>query len=152
MWELVAPASFDVQVEGHSLQIGREQGEYIVFALMLERLWRSQASQGLKLLGIGTAELLTYVERLPEVVIRGYRKKRPYLSSMLSKNEEASRTLGTRRLFSRQLHGSYVFNPKVLLWVEAGSAGSWVGVDELFGMSLRLAPVRFTAMRRTRSP
>jgi hypothetical protein len=89
-WELLAPASFDVQVDGRLLQVGREQGEFIVCQLMLERLWRSEATVSGALVGIGTAELMTYVERLPEVVIRDYRRKRPYLSSLLSKNEVSS--------------------------------------------------------------
>jgi hypothetical protein len=147
-WELLAPPSFDVQVDGHLVQIGREQGEYIVFQLLLERLWQSKATVAPRLLGIATAELMTYVDWLPEVVIRGYRKKRPYLSAMLSKNESLSRVKGSKRLFERRAHGLYVFNPALSLWVErSGSEGSWAPVESLLGMQVRLMPVEFVARR-----
>jgi hypothetical protein len=148
-WELLAPPSFDVQVDGHLLQIGREQGEYIVFQLMLERLWQSQATVKLRLLGVGTAELMTYVDWLPEVVIRDYRRKRPYLSAMLSKNEVLSRTKGSRRLFERRAHGQYAFNPGLSVWVDKGGGeGSWAPIESVLGMPVRLAPLKFVANRQ----
>lgn len=143
MWDLLAPSSFDVKVGERLLQIGREQGEFIVFHLMLERLWRSVASVRPQLLGVGTAELMAYVERLPEGVIRDYRRKRQYLSSMLAKNEVASTAPYGRKLFERRAHGLYTFNPAMALWVETASdEGQWVPVEQLIGMELRLVPVR----------
>ncbi|MER2563705.1 MAG: UvrD-helicase domain-containing protein [Myxococcaceae bacterium] len=146
-WELLAPPSFDVQVDGHLVQIGREQGEYIVFQLMLERLWLSEATVKLQLLGIGTTELMSYVERLPEVVMRDYRRKRPYLSSMLSKNE-ASGGKG-RRLFERRGHGLYWFNPALSVWsARAGGDGVWEPIDSVLGLALRQEPLKFAAQRQ----
>lgn len=152
MWELVAPPSFDVQVDQHLVQIGREQGEFIVFHLMLERLCASVATMKPLLLGIGTAELMSYVDRLPEVVIRDYRRKRPYLSSMLSKNEARSTTAYSRHLFERRAHGLYTFNPKASLWVDTGPAqGEWVEIETLVGMPVRLRVVRALAELKRRA-
>lgn len=143
MWDVVAPASFDVKVDDRLVQIGREHGEFIVCHLLLERLWQSAATGQPQLLGIGTAELLTYVERLPEGVIRDYRRKRQYLSAMLSKNERNSTTAYSRHLFERRSHGLYTFNPGASLWVEgSGGEGQWVQIEALIGMPLRLQSVR----------
>jgi len=143
LWELLAPPSFDVKVEDRLVQIGREQGEFIVFHLMLERLWTSAAIRRPALVGIGTSEMMSYVERLPEVVMRDYRRKRPYLSAMLSKNEAKSTSPGGRRLFERRAHGRYVFNSAASLWLEeAGSEGHWAAIETVIGMTTRIAPLR----------
>lgn len=149
MWDQLAPPSFEVQVDGRLVQIGREQGEYIVFQLMLERLYLSEVTERGGLDGIGTSELMTYVEALPEVVLRDYRHKRPYLSSMLSKNEANSPTKGSRQLFARTRHGRYVINPALQLWREtSGGEGAWVGVDDAIGRALRSnAALRLDALR-----
>jgi hypothetical protein len=146
MWDLLAPSSFDVKVGERLLQIGREQGEFIVFHLMLERLWTSAANVRPRLLGLRTADLMVYVDRLPEGVIRDYRRKRQYLSSMLAKNEVNSTSPYGRKLFERRAHGLYSFNPALALWVEAASEeGRWVPAEEVIGMPLRLLPVRLLA-------
>lgn len=149
LWELLAPPSFDVQVEGRLVQLGREQGEFIVFHLMLERLWCSQFTVSGQPTGIGTAELLTYVERLPEVVMRDYRRKRPYLSSMLSKNEASSTAKYGRKRFERRGHGLYVFNPALSVWSPgAGGEGRWEPIEVVIGLELRAAPIAFVARRQ----
>lgn len=147
VWDVVAHASFDVQVDGHLLQVGREQGEYLVFHLMLERLWMSDFNRDLNVMGVATGDLRAYVDRLPESVMRDYRKERPYLSSMLSKNEAQSPTRGTKRLFERRMHGHYSFNPILSLWVEEGAGGSWVGIEQLLGLETRRGAARFVAQR-----
>lgn len=144
MWEMLAPASFDVRVDDRLVQIGREQGEFAVFQLFVERLQMSKLSREPRLIGIGTSELLTYVEALPGVVLRDYRKKRPYLSAILSKNEALSTAVGSRRLFERRRHGHYVINPALSLWREgAGGEGQWLPADEVFATRLRLEPMRW---------
>jgi hypothetical protein len=140
MWDLLAPPSFDVKVAERLVQIGREQGEYFVFHLLLERLHRSNAllKPVPRLEGLGTADLLLGLEELPEIVVRDYRKKRPYLSSMLSKNEVAA-TGRSRQLFERRGHGLYTFNPGLAVRVEEpGGEGRWALLTDLLNEPLRV--------------
>ncbi|MGV3625978.1 MAG: ankyrin repeat domain-containing protein, partial [Archangium sp.] len=151
MWELLAPPSFDVQVEGRLVQVGREQGEYVVFQLLVERLHESGFTVEGTPVGVGTSQLLTYVDALPETVIRDFRKKRPYLSSILSKNEANSPTAGSRQLFERRERGRYVVNSKALLWRDVpGSEGLWEPADTVLAMALRAEPARRYAARHRR--
>lgn len=141
MWDVLAPPSFDVKVDERLVQIGREQGEYFVFQSLLERLHRSAAllKPEPRLQGLGTAVLLTSLEQFPEIVVRDYRKKRPYLSSMLSKNEVAATTGRSRQLFARRGHGLYTFNPGLAVRVEeAGGEGRWALLTELLNEPLRV--------------
>ncbi len=104
--------------------------------------------------GLGTAELMERLEQLPEVVVKDYRKKRPCLSSMLSKNEVAARTGRSRQLFARRGHGLYVLNPA--LWVrveEPGGEGRWALLSELLNEPVRLqAALMFEARVSKRRP
>lgn len=146
MWDRLAPESFDVKVGDRLVQIGREQGEYIVFQLMLLRLWMSECTRSGVMVGIGTTHLLGLLDRLPENVIRDFRRKRQYLSSMLSKNESGSTSPYSRRLFLRRRHGHYVFNPDLSVWSPAGGdGGAWVPVEQMVGLKLRVAPAAFYA-------
>lgn len=140
-WEALAPPSFDVKVDQRLIQVGREQGEYFMFHALLERLHRSAVLLGPQpaLQGLGTADLLTIMDPFPEIVVREYRKKRSYLSSMLSKNEVAATNARSRRLFARRGHGLYVFNPALEVRVEEpGGEGRWASLAELLNEPVRL--------------
>jgi tetratricopeptide (TPR) repeat protein len=151
LWDQLAPESFDVRVDDRLVQVGREQGEYLVFQLLVLRLWMSEPLANLELAGLGTAELLHRLEWFPENVVKGFRKKRQYLSAMLSKNERDSTSPSSRRLFWRRAHGRYVLNPALSVWSPtSGDAGAWTPVNELLGMKVRAEPVRFFGARLRR--
>ena len=153
MWDLLAPASFDVKVEGRLVQIGREQGEYFVFAALLERLYRTDWAFVPEpvLFGLGTAELLRTAELLPETVVRDYRKKRPYVSAMLSKNELVAPGGRSRQLFKRMRHGLYVFNPTLSVRMEEpGGEGRWAVLRELLNEPQRVRAAEMYAARRSK--
>jgi hypothetical protein len=139
MWERLAPPSFDVQVSGRLVQVGREQGEYLVFQLMLARAFRSDYLVDGSPAGLKTADLLHALEAWPEVVIRPYRKKRPYLSSMLSKNERHASGY-SRQLFARQSHGFYVINPDLKLRERGPEEDAWAPIGQVMRDELRRRP------------
>jgi hypothetical protein len=71
-----------------------------------------------------TAVLLTEIAAsLPDSVIPDYRKKRAYISALLSKNECDSTNPYNKKLFRRKRTGNYVLNPKLAIrqkdeWVD----------------------------------
>lgn len=116
VFDAVAPASFDVQVEGRLIQIGREQGEYLPFQVLLARF------SGLFYSSIAPVRDFTVddivdppFEVFPEAVLFGYRKKRTYLNSVLARSEVRSSYGSSRRLWVRTRQGFYVLNPGLQL-------------------------------------
>ncbi len=79
-----------------------------------------------------TAPLL---ERLlaafPDSVLPPHRKKRAYLSAILSKNEAGGSSPYNRRLFVRVGHGLYVPSPAM----DIGSRDDWVTIADLMGLA-----------------
>ncbi len=138
MWRVLAPPSFDVKVGVSTVQIGREQGEFFVFQAMIERLWQADWSTRAVMIGLGAQHFLAGLETFSEVVIREYRKKRPYLSHLLSKNEINGSALTNRRPFKRMTQGRYVINPEAALLDELGGGNDvWVPVAQVLDEPLR---------------
>ncbi len=78
---------------------------------------------------------MTFAEVLvhfPEHLLPARRKKRPYISSILSKNEVSREDKYNRKLFLRIRHGHYIINPRLSLRVE----GEWRNVYELLSLDM----------------
>jgi hypothetical protein len=70
-------------------------------------------------------------------VLRGYRKKRTYLSGLLARNEVDSTATPNRRLWIRVRHGFYMPNPALRLRVtDARGDATWAPIDEVLGTKL----------------
>jgi hypothetical protein len=61
--------------------------------------------------GFETADFLAAVEHYPHHIMPEYRKRRAYISSILSKNEIFRNDPYNRQLFLRIRHGYYIINP-----------------------------------------
>ena len=132
LYDSLAPASIDVQARGRLVKLDRRLMEYILLrimgALFYRRLgpWiapRFGQSEGF------TAQALTeLVAVLPGTVLPDRRKKRTYISSILSKNEVDGNAPYNRHLFRRFRHGHYIVDPD--LRIRTGSA--WVPYYQLF--------------------
>lgn len=75
------------------------------------------------------------VDAFPEYVLPAKRKKRAYISSILSKNEYYRDGPYNRRLFLRVEHGQYILNPLMDLFV----GDRWTNVYELLGVDFDAA-------------
>ncbi len=80
--------------------------------------------------GVKAADLEKVIEPYPETIMPDYRKKRSYLSSLLSKNEINSNNPYNSSLFLRVERGFYCLNPDLSVWVE----DKWINVYELTGL------------------
>lgn len=111
--EILAPSSVSLKVDERLLKIDSVQGEFLIFHLFLTEL-RSRINK--KYLGLAamTAPVLARIaEQLPDSALPGYRKKRSYISSLLSKNELGSDNPYNKKLFVRKRTGKYILNPKI---------------------------------------
>lgn len=81
--------------------------------------------------GVKATDLEKAISSYPEAIMPDYRKKRNYISSLLSKNEIKSNNPYNNGLFLRVDRGYYCLNPELAVWVE----DKWVNVYELTGLT-----------------
>ena len=137
VYDLVAPASFDIKVDGRMHQIGREQGEYFVFQLIVARLSSLYRADLTERRAMSSGHLDDAIlPTLPEVVVKARRKKRAYLNHILSRGCVGSSYSACRQLWVRVRRGEYELNPDALLRVSDGDGRwRWQPVAEVFGLS-----------------
>ncbi|WP_295385945.1 hypothetical protein [uncultured Thiodictyon sp.] len=139
VFERLAPASIDIQVDGRLVKLDRRWMEYLMLSVALvlfyQRLGENWVSHGQLLTAVDFA---TVLEHFPESVVPARRKKRNYVSSILSKNELNRDGPYNRKLFLRIRRGQYLINPSLALRVE----GEWraiydILIPERLGVTLR---------------
>ncbi|MDZ7754670.1 MAG: ankyrin repeat domain-containing protein [Gammaproteobacteria bacterium] len=122
IFERLAPASLDVQVDGRLVKLDRSQMEYLMLCLAMvlfyQRLGTSWAKRRMLLTAVDFEEVLADFH---DSVVPQRRKRRPYISSILAKNEVNREGPYNRKLFRRVRRGSYVLNPGLALRIE----GRW---------------------------
>jgi hypothetical protein len=164
VFERLAPAVIDVQVDGRLVRLERHQGEYWVMTLMLAGLktqWSSCAPRALPNWKFGEGyfaeQLHQVLENLPAHLWSDKRRKRSYLNQVLARAELSSQYRPARRLWARTRNGHYLPNPDLQLrrgqaWIPIYEAMSldWVdrgtGNDGIFSTR----PARVVARMRER--
>ena len=152
IFDRLAPAVIDVQVDGRLIRIERHQGEYWVLTLMLAGLktqWSycTVRSQPPWKFGEGffAEQLHQVLEDLPPHLWREKRRKRSYVNQVLARAEVDSGYKPARKLWARTRKGHYLPNPGMLLrcgegwapvyealrldWIDRGT-----GTDEPYGV------------------
>lgn len=109
IYELLSEDSISVKLGNHLVKIDKRKGEYFILMqlLVLTKL-QNKADDSKYKISFTAATLTSLFSGFTDDVLVGYRNKRQYISSMLSKNEESSNHKYTHRLFSRIKRGQYV--------------------------------------------
>jgi hypothetical protein len=151
LFERIAPAGIDVQVDGRLVRVEHHQGEYWVLTLMLagfKTQWSHCTKRSLPAWKYGhgyfAEQLHQVLEGLPVHLWKDIRRKRSYLNQVLARAEVESAYRPARRLWARTRNGHYLPNPAMLLrkgedwrpvyealkldWVDQGS-----GTDRAYG-------------------
>ncbi len=105
LFRMLAPESLDVQAEGRLIKIDQCRAEFLLLFVSLH--YNHQP--------FSAGELASTLEHFPEMVCPAYRKQRPYISALLSKNEVEGQNPYNRCLFKRIRVGKYVLNPALYL-------------------------------------
>jgi len=132
IYDDLTPTSIKVKVEGRMIKIDRTLMEFFVLQSMIalfQDAVRVKAQWDLP--AFETADFIYSLQHFPEHVIPERRKRRPYLSSILAKNEVHRSDPYNRQLFLRVRLGRYILNP--LLDIEID--GAWVNVYDVIGLS-----------------
>jgi hypothetical protein len=70
------------------------------------------------------------IEDYPESMVPGFRKKRSYISAMLSKNEKSGTNPYNHKIMIRTNHGEYLINPDIEMMVNE----QWTNVYSVMGI------------------
>jgi hypothetical protein len=150
IYDLVAPASFDVESDGRLHQIGREKAEFFFLSTLIARFselyqYRFGRTSGL------TADFFVggHFETFPQVVIREERRKRTYVNHVLSRNEVNSKYTPARKLWLRERQGHYVPNPELRVRVDLADGNDvWKPLVEVLNIGWTESHLRADAARR----
>ena len=129
LYDRLAPASVDVNTGERLVRIDRHLSEYILFQTFWV-LFKSRFTypQRTRLAALDTQEILKAWENLPENVVPKERRRRPYLSGVLARNEVSRDYAYNRALFKRRALGWYQFNPALSVRRQRDGEEVWVPI------------------------
>jgi len=137
VFELLAPAAFDVQTDGRLIRLERRQGEYWVLLLMLAGIktqWSRCVTRKVELRkypeGFFADQLHDVLTTLADWLWSEKRRKRSYVNQVLARAEVGSAYQPARKLWVRARNGHYMPNPSMQLRV----AGAWTPVYTAMAM------------------
>jgi hypothetical protein len=107
--EMLAPSSVSLKSDDRLIKIDGRQGEFLLFHIFFAALHNRIH----RYVPFTAVELTAIAASLPDSVIPDYRRKRPYVSALLSKNETDSANPYCKKLFKRKRTGHYILNPKI---------------------------------------
>jgi hypothetical protein len=113
--EMLAPSSVSLKIDERLTKIDSRLGEFLLFHIFFATLRSRINRQYIDLVPFTAVELAKIVAYLPDSVIPEYRRQRPYISALLSKNEADSANPYCRKLFKRKRTGHYILNPKLAI-------------------------------------
>ena len=129
VYHKLKPAGVRVKVRNKLIKLSPQQSEFFMFNYMFALLreittFKIQSDMP----GFETADFLKTYEHYADSIIPEYRKKRSYISSILSKNEIDRDDKYNKQLFFRIKRGYYIINP--ILEVENDN-GEWENIYDL---------------------
>ncbi|MEW6738533.1 MAG: UvrD-helicase domain-containing protein [Nitrospirota bacterium] len=130
--ELLAPSSVSLKVEDRLIKLGSSQGEFMLFHIffaLLPHRFNHLSAHAIPLTAVQLSEIAAL---LPDIVIAEYRKKRQYISGLLSKNETDSTNPYSRKIFKRKRTGYYILNPAI----QIRQKDEWLDIYKFAGIEL----------------
>jgi len=125
--EMLAPSSVSLKVDDKLVKLGSSQGEFMLFQIFFVLLLPNVLHPIHGSAALTAGHLAETMASLPDSVIAEYRKKRQYISGLLSKNEINSQNSYNKKLFKRIKTGYYILNPEIQIrqkddtWASRGS-------------------------------
>ena len=122
--EMLAPSSVSLKADDRLIKIDSRQGEFLLFHIFFSVLRHRINHQTYDNVPLSAVVLATIVSSLPDSAIHEYRKKRAYISALLSKNEIDSTNPYGKKLFRRERTGRYILNPKLAIRIKE----NWIDI------------------------
>lgn len=116
LFSLLRPNSISVQVDGHLIKIDNHLMEFMMFHVAVLLTYSDLGLASTIMSGALTSEsFVAFINKMPLSIVPEQKRKKSYLSSLLSKNEYQREDRYNRKLFLRLRRGHYVLNPKLLI-------------------------------------
>ena len=133
IYRLLEPDCFDIQVDERLIKLDKRSMEFLMLNLMMAMFYTRLGEKITRTWGaFQSSDFAEALAHFPEHILPARRKKRPYISSILSKNEVSRDDKYNRKLFLRVKHGHYIINPKLSLRVE----GEWQNIFALLSFDM----------------
>jgi len=128
------------------VRIDQRHSEYFLFQtfwVLFKSLFTHDQPQDLA--ALETQTILSAWESLPIAVVASERKKRPYLSGLLARNEVSRDYAYNRRLFKRRALGCYQFNSALSVRQRRNAEDVWTPIFEALNLPFiaEFTPVDF---------
>lgn len=135
LYELLAPPSIDVNTGERLVRIDQRHSEYFLFQtfwVLFKSLFTHDHPQVCA--AFDTQAILDAWKSLPATVVGDERKKRPYLSGVLARNEVSRDYAYNRRLFKRRALGCYQFSSALSVRRRRDGADVWTPIFEALNL------------------
>jgi hypothetical protein len=132
VYETLEPDEMVIQVEGRLVKLDNRLMAFLMLNLMIAMFYTRLGENVVRSNGgaFSSGDFVDVLQHFPDTVVPERRKKRAYISSILSKNEIDRDDKYNRRLFRRIKHGHYLINPELAVWVE----GEWRNIYDLLSL------------------
>lgn len=137
LYDLLKTDSLSVQIDGRLLKIQNHTMEFWMLHLMFVFMGRFIAvnrveGQRSERSAIVAQQFEDAIAGFPKYIMPDRRKKRTYISGILSKNERNSNHAYSKKLFLRTQLGNYMLNPELLIKVQGEwkKVYQWLRLDE----------------------
>ena len=128
MYEQLEPQDMVIQIDRRLVKLDNRMMEFLMLNLMIAMFYTRLGENVVRGGGaFSSGDFVEVLSHFPDAVVPARRKKRAYISSILSKNELNRDDKYNRKLFRRLRHGHYIINPKLSIWVE----GDWRNIYDL---------------------
>ena len=128
VYKQLAPTAIKVKVNGRLIKIDSRHMAFFLIHSMLacsQSIWRWKIQFALP--AFETADFIFALEHFPEHVIPGYRRRRPYISSVLAGHEVSRDIPSNMHLFVRIALGKYILNPTMEIQMDE----QWINAYDL---------------------
>ncbi|MGJ3501954.1 ATP-dependent DNA helicase Rep (plasmid) [Piscirickettsia salmonis] len=132
IFSLLQPDSLSIQHHEQLIKIDQIKAEFFLFQFLIVAVTKLYFESKLKLQqpSFTAAQIEKHMVDMPNKLWPVYRKKRAYISSLLSRNEINSDYTTNRKLFVRVKRGYYQINPELMIKEKS----EWVTLDAIINI------------------
>ena len=127
LYSKLAPDNIKIKIDNQLIKIDPHKAEFLMLNAIIALQYHIISPKHIEQRGIQMDDLIKVFEKYPNKILAAYRKKRPYINSIMSKNEVDSNDKSNKKLFLRRKTGYYVLNPNLEIMV----GEEWVNIYHL---------------------
>ncbi len=139
IYQLLEPDNMTLQSNQRLYQLDNRLMEFLMLNVMMALFYIQLSTKARSGDAFTSGDFVEVLETFPEHIVPERRKKRAYISSILSKNEVERDDKYNRRLFLRIKRGHYIINPQLSLRVES----EWRSIYDVLDTDMAAIPARF---------